>query len=56
MDETLEEYREWSGCDVDHKTMTAYTKALEIIKKLTPLEDALVFVYLDLFEMWFIVA
>ncbi|XP_041347974.1 squamous cell carcinoma antigen recognized by T-cells 3-like isoform X2 [Gigantopelta aegis] len=41
MEETLQEYKDWSGCEVDQKTMRAYSKALVMVKKLTPLEDAL---------------
>ena len=44
MEETLNEYKEWCGCDVDQGTMKMYNKALDLLKKLTPLEDALVII------------
>ncbi len=42
MENTLEEYRDWAGGEVDRDTQHAYDKAREKLKSLEPYEDALV--------------
>ena len=42
MEDTFSEYQEWLGDSVDPKTERGYSRALDILREIMPLEDRLV--------------